>query len=52
MEKGDLIAVSTGKKEDQNDASEKEEKNPEDIARQKRQFVLFYFEIYLILKFE
>ncbi|VBB31633.1 unnamed protein product, partial [Acanthocheilonema viteae] len=36
----DVLVICTETTEDQNDISEKEEKNPQDIARQKRQYVL------------
>lgn len=44
----DVLVVCAETTEDQNGASEREEKNPQDIARQKRQFV-FFSRIYLIL---
>ncbi|KAM3722370.1 Triple functional domain protein [Dirofilaria immitis] len=39
----DMLVVCPETTEDQNGGSEKEEKNPQDIARQKRQYVLMEF---------
>lgn len=52
MEEGhenDVPVLCSETTEDENGASEKEEKNPQDIARQKRQCVIFSKNLFFVI---